>query len=118
MELYHFATIVATCSTYCCALSYNEIRSGATRAREQEGDARNDNHAQMIAAFEVWTPVHEKCIQFRDSFYLHPRIDWARRKGFWKRVKEFTWVFLIGFVSGVLSSLVAAWLAFRFGLFK
>ena len=88
---------------------FNEIRAGAASARENEGDARSDDHAQMIVAFDLWTPVYTKCIQFRKRFYLHPRLDWAKRKGFWKRVKEFVWAFVIGFVSGVCSSLLVAW---------
>ena len=95
----------------------NEIRSGAATARTLEGDTKSDDHSQMIKAFEHWFPVYDKCVEFQKRFFLHPRFDWARRNGFWKRTKELWWAILFGFVTGVLSSMTAAWVVFHFHLF-
>ena len=58
---------------------FADIKAGATEARQTEGDSRDE--AAWHNAFDLWSPVYEKCIRFDRDFYLSPKIEWAKRKG-------------------------------------
>ncbi len=61
------------------------IKQSAISARLQEGDARRDDQAAILA-FELWSPVYEDCVKLEKEFYLNEHVTWARkkdRKGKW-----------------------------------
>jgi hypothetical protein len=58
---------------------FREIREGAKNARLCEGQTKHDDLGG-IAAFENWYPVYEKCIQFENECFGHPKIAWVRKK--------------------------------------
>jgi hypothetical protein len=81
---------------------WRAIKEGGANARKNEGDTRND--AQAIAAFELWFPVYENCIALERDFYSHQGVDWARKRQIQGKWAERG----IGFILGILASLVAA----------
>jgi len=60
----------------------SRIQAGAIRARQAEGDSR-DEHA-WHNAYELWEPVYVDCVRFQSEFYLNDKIEWARRKQTWR----------------------------------
>jgi hypothetical protein len=86
--------------------TFNEMRTLATKARSLEGKADDD---KAVPAFEVWEDVYVKCVKFQDEFYLHPRLNWAKRKGFWNFVRQNFWAIILG----ILTSLAATYIWFR-----
>jgi hypothetical protein len=73
-----------------------EIRIGAKGARLWEGQTKHDDLAG-IKAFENWYPVYEKCIQFEEQIYNHPKIGWVRKKHIRMTVLHFVvLIFLTG----------------------
>jgi hypothetical protein len=86
-----------------------EIKTGASEARQLEGDARDENG--NIPAFERWAPVFTNCVKFERDIYNNPQIDWSLKRELPKLpVKYFTLLMLLaGVFLGSLVSL-AAWL--------
>jgi hypothetical protein len=80
---------------------FAEIRAGAIEARRLEGDTRADG-VGPIQAFDRWQPVFEACLRLEADFFLHPALDWAKKR-FWKRYWR--------------STLIAALLLFLAGAF-
>lgn len=65
--------------------TFNQIRSKATEARRREGKTdRNDE----VPAFTKWEEVFLDCLKFRDNFFLHSKVDWAKRQGRGKVVQN------------------------------
>lgn len=82
---------------------YREIHEGATSARRNEGDCRNDD-ASAIKAFEMWEPVYGNCVRLTTEFYQHKHVNWAK-----KIQKHGAWVERgIGFVLGIVASIIAS----------
>ena len=86
--------------------TFNEIRKLATEARSIEGKP----DGETVPAFGLWEDVYVKCVNFQNEFYLHPKLNWAKRKSLWNFISQNFW----GFVIGIISSLVATFLWFRF----
>lgn len=80
---------------------FNEIRAGSTEARRLEGEQDVDN---SVPAFDKWENVYTKCIRLQQEFFLHPKLNWARRKGILVFIRQN----LLGIIIGVVSSLIAA----------
>lgn len=79
-----------------------EIRREGQEARLVEGVPESG----WDRAFEAWDGVHEKCVTFRNDFYLNPKLDWAQRKTQlfnWRRRGE-------GVLIGLATSLVGGFL--------
>jgi hypothetical protein len=55
------------------------IKQSAMTARLQEGDARKDDQAAILA-FELWSPVYDDCVKLEKDFYLNEHVTWARKK--------------------------------------
>jgi hypothetical protein len=87
---------------------YHEIKVAAREARRTEGSP--DTEAS-VAAFGPWERVYTQCIAMQD-LYNHPKVTWARRRGFRASMGRH-WV---GFVLGVCASLVAGLILIRLGL--
>lgn len=77
----------------------SEIREGAKRARHLEGQPDGED---SVPAFDVWCPVFEKCVQLEKDFFLHPRINWAKRRGFWQFIESNTLAFIIGYFGSAI----------------
>lgn len=63
----------------------HEIKSGAIDARHKEGDARYDDEHD-VKAFDRWQPVFHNATRLEQEFYLHPRLEWAKRKNSFARL--------------------------------
>jgi hypothetical protein len=72
----------------------HEIKVEASAARKFEG--RPASEAYEVPAFALWQPVFEKCERFEKEFFLHSKIDWAKKKHFKFTIREF--------ILGVLTS--------------
>jgi hypothetical protein len=80
---------------------FNRIRSGAIRARRIESQTDPE---EKVPSFEVWEEVYASCRELEENYFLHPKLNWARKHGaieFFKRNA-------IGFCMGVIASIVAA----------
>jgi hypothetical protein len=80
---------------------FAQIKKEATKARREEG--RLDT-SDSIPAFELWESVFIKCIEFEESFYQCPHVNWAKSRGFINFLKQHS----VGFAVGVAASLAAA----------
>lgn len=82
---------------------FARIQRGAIEARQTEGLPDSDN---KVPAFEMWEKVFLDCIELEEKFFLHERLNWARKRGvlIWCRQN------FIGFALGVLASLIASFI--------
>jgi hypothetical protein len=79
----------------------HKIQTTAQNARCIEGrytGSRGD--LRVSEAFDVWEPVFVDCVEFEKKFYLHPNLEWARKKGF----RITLWQFLISLLAAALVS--------------
>ena len=83
---------------------HHEIKVGATEARRLEGQSRNDTEA-AIKAFDLWEPVYQNCVQLETEFFLHPKLNWAKKRVTWSRRKEHLIAFILGFLAAFLVAL-------------
>jgi len=74
-----------------------KIRCAATEARRLEGLVKNAKDGN-IQAFEAWHPVFDDCVRLEKDFYYHPKLNWAKKNGLWRKVK--------GFVLGVITGAI------------
>ncbi len=66
-------------------LAFNKIRHDATEARRVEGQ-KDDNDA--VPAFELWEDVFIQCLDFEKKYFLHDRLDWAKRRKLLQALKH------------------------------
>jgi len=81
---------------------YHEIKYEAREARRNEGDQRYDTNDKVLA-FDYWEPVYQKCIRLEQDFYLHPAIEWAKKRSRILTFKNFAFSILASFIAGYLS---------------
>lgn len=82
------------------------IESLALQAKMKEGDNRNENN--WNEAYDLWSDVYLKCLEFDEKFYRNEKVKWARKKQF-KLETKLKWRLRIeGFMVGILASLAAA----------
>lgn len=77
--------------------SFQEIKTGAVEARRFEGQTKTD---ETVAAFTRWLPVYEECVNFENTFYLHPSLEWAKKKSFRITAKRFALSIISAGVAG------------------
>ncbi|MBN8644148.1 MAG: hypothetical protein J0L61_02780 [Planctomycetes bacterium] len=87
---------------------YEKIRTGAIEARRLESSAAAKAEG-IDSIFERWRVVFQDCVEFRKNYYLHGKIEWARRKQRRRRWLLVARDFLIGFVAGAASSALVWW---------
>ena len=91
------------------------IRKGAVEARACEGNARNHSTFDCWHdAFDMWFVVYQDCLVLTKEFYESEKVAWAKhlqRKRKWKE-RLLDWP--IGFIIGVLSGLLVAFLVYLF----
>ena len=85
-----------------------EIKTGATEARRFEGRFPQDD-PNRAGAFDLWMPVFERCSRFDKEFWLHPKLDWARRKQISLSIKTFVLSVIASLVAGVLLTVLTPW---------
>ncbi len=83
----------------------DSIRKNATEARRLEGDKSQDT-AEKVLAFDRWQLVARECQEFRNSFYLHHAIPWAKRKN---KKRDWT-LFGLGIFTSILCGVVGNWI--------
>jgi hypothetical protein len=86
---------------------FNEIRRGATDARRAESDTNNDN---SVPAFGLWEIVYIKCVELEKDYFLHSKLNWAKRRSISRFIREQAWGLIIGVVSSLAAT--AIWLYF------
>ncbi|HRD65168.1 MAG TPA: hypothetical protein PKY50_03350 [Candidatus Competibacter sp.] len=89
---------------------FNEIRKKATKARQMEGQPDKNG---AVPAFEVWENVYADCVKFHQEFFLHEKLNWARRRGFWLAISHKSIEFFLGLLAGTISSLLVWWFTTR-----
>lgn len=97
---------------------FSAIRQGATEARRLEGNGKSDTEGP-IKAFDAWLPVYTNCLRLEADFYLHPALDWAKRR-WWKKYWKSTLLAIV--LSGIAGAVgreyghsIIEWLV---GIFK
>ena len=88
---------------------YNSIREDAINARKNEGNTQKDDD-DAIAAFDLWAPVYQKCVKFNKEFFLHSRLNWAKRRTMYKTARDI--------IIGALGSALCAFVLWYLGLFQ
>jgi hypothetical protein len=73
------------------------IRHRATEARRLEGRIKAAKDGS-IQAFAAWQPVFQDCVSLEKDFYYHPKLNWAKKTGFWRKVRHF----VLGVLTGAL----------------
>ena len=86
---------------------FNSMRGKATKARKVEGQPDND---KVVPTFELWEEVYADCVEFNQNFFLHEKINWARRRGWRIAISRKSTEFILGFLAGFLSSLLVWWI--------
>lgn len=81
---------------------WNTIRELAVRARQMEGDTREEH--RWNEPFDLWEKTYTHCVQFDDKFYRCDKVDWAKTKN-WQKT---WWQRFEGFLIGVLAGLVVS----------
>lgn len=80
----------------------------ANEARMKEGDSRDEN--KWDEAYDLWTDVYLKCVEFERDFYHNDNVEWAKKKQL-KLEKKLRWKLMAeGFLVGILASLAATFL--------
>ncbi len=83
----------------------DKIRKNATEARRLEGDKSQDT-VEKVLAFDRWQLVARDCQIFRNEFYLHKSISWAKKRNWRKGIA----IFVYGAISGIVFSVVGNWI--------
>lgn len=86
---------------------FNKIRDGAVKARQMEG-APDQNGT--IPAFEAWEIVFADCELFEKSFFMHPRLNWAKKVEIRTKIKDWGIGVLIGVIGSLLASAIYSWI--------
>jgi hypothetical protein len=70
----------------------HKIKLGSEKARCFEGKYKSiPGDLRSSEAFDLWEPVLADCAEFEQKFYLHPNLEWAKRRDF---LLTFTRIFL------------------------
>ena len=80
---------------------YHKIKMAATEARRLEGQTKNDDDSS-IKAFDLWQPVFDDCVKLEQEFYNHSKLNWAKKRMFFLRRKDF-W---IGAITALIIGLI------------
>lgn len=81
---------------------FNTIRSGEAEAIRLE----NSGLGSEKASLDQWQQVFNDCNRLEQEFYFNPSLNWAKKLGLETTIRHH----LVGFIIGVLSSIVASWL--------
>lgn len=79
---------------------FNQIRSGATKARQAEGIGNIDE------AFSTWEDVLANCLRFHEELFLHDSLTWAKKTWWSKYWKSTLFSSLTTFITGLIAGLI------------
>jgi hypothetical protein len=77
---------------------FAEIKQSSTEARRLEGAPDAD---ESVPSFSRWEQVFIKCEALEADFYLHPALDWAKRKSLVRSWGELAVAFLLGLLTNI-----------------
>jgi hypothetical protein len=96
----------------------HRIKKGAIDARRSEGDTRYDDE-HNTKAFDKWEPVFNDAAKIETDFYLHPRLEWAKKKDLEvKRIITYKTIIISIVTSYVAGLLSTKWLISLFGFIR
>jgi hypothetical protein len=85
---------------------YYKIEAGAKEARRQEGDSRYDDEHE-VGAFERWEPVYQNAVTLEKEFYLHPKLEWLKRKNMTTKWILNWKAFIVSIVASYIAGLIS-----------
>ena len=91
---------------------WHDIKTEATEARRLEGRAATDD--DTIPLFEPWEKVFVKCERLGSEYYLHPKIEWAKKRAQKRSIYQRLNNWIVGFILGVCGSILASVLYEKF----
>ena len=91
---------------------WHDIKTEATEARRLEGRAAQDD--ETVPLFEPWEKVFIKCERLESEYYLHPKIEWAKKRALKRSLHQRLNNWIVGFILGVGGSVLASFLYEKF----
>lgn len=85
---------------------FNKLRRKVTKARKVEGQPDSN---KAVPAFELWEEVYTDCVDFNENFFLHEKINWAKRRGWKIAISRKITELILSFLAGCLSSFLVWW---------